>query len=146
MWEKRYESLVSFCEAAAWSVDSEAVYQNIVDAGVTILGSDGAHLHLLTIDGKQFVRHASHADEQALAGRDSMFSVGVGRTKWMMRSRQPIFMDHLHPHCEDIVPEKAVELGFISAVSIPLLAGGDVLGMFSAEYKKELPWTEADQS
>lgn len=74
-----------------------------------------------------------------------MFSVGVGRTKWMMRTRLPIFMDYEHPHREDVIPTESLKFGFKSAVSIPILAGNDLLGMYSIVYKKKLPWTEKDQ-
>ena len=133
------------CEASAWATDPESVYQCIVDAGVRIFECDGAHLHLLAVDGNSFVRHASHTDALAMADRASMLSVGVGRTKWMIRTRNPVFMDYMNPHAEDVVPKSAVDLGYKSAVSIPILAGNNLLGMYSLVYKRTLPWTEDDQ-
>ena len=132
----------SFCEASAWATDPESVYQCIVDAGVRIFECDGAHLHLLAVDGNSFVRHASHTDALAMADRASMLSVGVGRRKWMIRTRNPVFMDYMNPHAEDVVPKSAVDLGYKSAVSIPILAGNNLLGMYSLVYKRTLPWTE----
>lgn len=145
MWQERCKNLVGFCEAAAWAPDPESAYQCIADAGVQVLGCDGAHLHLLTVDGRSFVRHASHNDMLPAELREGMLSVGVGRTKWMMRTRLPIFMDYEHPHREDVIPAESLELGFKSAVSIPILAGNDLLGMYSLVYKKKLPWIEDDQ-
>lgn len=145
MWHERCKNLVGFCEAAAWAPDPESAYQCIADAGVRILGCDGAHLHLLTVDGRSFVRHASHNDVLPVENSESMLSVGVGRTNWMMRTRLPIFMDYEHPHREDVIPTESLKCGFKSAVSIPILAGNDLLGMYSLVYKKKLPWIEDDQ-
>ena len=145
MWKERCKNLAELCEASAWATDPESVYQCIVDAGVRIFECDGAHLHRLAVDGNSFVRHASHTDALAMADRASMLSVGVGRTKWMIRTRNPVFMDYMNPHAEDVVPKSAVDLGYKSAVSIPILAGNNLLGMYSLVYKRTLPWTEDDQ-
>ena len=145
MWKERCKNLAELCEASAWATDPESVYQCIVDAGVRIFECDGAHLHLLAVDGNSFVRHASHTDALAMADRASMLSVGVGRTKWMILTRNPVFMDYMNPHAEDVVPKSAVDLGYKSAVSIPILAGNNLLGMYSLVYKRTLPWTEDDQ-
>lgn len=145
MWQERCKNLVELCEASAWATDPESVYQCIVDAGVRIFKCDGAHLHLLTVDGCSFVRYASHTDGPVLSSRSNMLSVGVGRTKWMIRTRSPIFMDYTNPHVEDVVPKSAIEFGYRSAVSIPILAGKNLLGMYSLVHKKTLPWTENDR-
>lgn len=120
----RCETLTRFCEAAAWSVDLQTVYKNIVDSGVDILNCDGAHLHLLTADGGYFVCHASHSDTQFIDKWKGVLPTSVGRLRWMIHSRRPILMDYERPNITDQTPPEALAFGYQSAVSIPLSGGG----------------------
>lgn len=144
MFQQRCDSLVRICESAAWSVDPETVYQSIVDTSVSLFECEGAHLHLMAVDNERFVRHASHSEKQALKDRKNEFGMGVGRVRWMIKSRQPILMNYKQPHIQDEIPASAIEMGYESAVSIPLVTENEVFGLLSLVYKCALPWTERD--
>ncbi len=66
----------------------------------------------------------------------------TGRMLHMMTTHQPIIMDFLHPNPADEMPSGSHE--FRSAVSVPLLAGDDMLGMFTIVYKTQEHWSEQD--
>ena len=53
-------------------------------------------------------------------------------------------MDFVHPHPADRIPELATKLGYRSAASVPLLAGDDMLGMYTIVYKRPQHLTERD--
>jgi len=60
----------------------------------------------------------------------------------MMMTHQPIIMDFLHPDPADSIPDGPIH--FRSAVSVPLLAVDDMLGMFTIVYKRHKHWTGQD--
>ena len=51
-------------------------------------------------------------------------------------------MDFLNPDPADQIPQGSTM--FSSAISVPLLAGENMLGMFSIVYKKRQNWNEQD--
>ena len=140
-WKRRCESLTKLCEATAWSAEPDLVYQRMTDAVVDVLRCRQAHLHLLTADGDRFITLAYHADEPHRGER--VLSATVGRMRWMMKTHLPIVMDYENPHCDDQIPEEAYLDGFKSAVSIPLVAEGELVGMCSIVYEAAIDW-EAD--
>jgi len=59
----------------------------------------------------------------------------------MLTTHQPIIMDFLYPDPSDEMPDSPI---FRSGVSVPLLAGDDMLGMFTILYDKHYHWTEQE--
>ena len=55
--------------------------------------------------------------------------MSTGRIPQMVSNHQLIFMDLLHPD---------------PAVSVPLMAGNDMLGIFSLSYIKQKTWTDQE--
>lgn len=141
-WRYRCEGLTRICEATAWSAEPGLAYQRMIDAVADVLHCAQAHLHLITVGGDRFVKLAYHASEQQQAFHESVLLATTGRTQWMMRTHNPIVMDYEHPNCEDEIPPEAFESGLKSAVSIPLLAGDELLGMCSIVYETSVEWGE----
>ena len=145
MKHSRYETLYAFCQAMEWTANSAAVYQRIVDTSVEYLECDSAHLHLLDIDGQTFVRHAFNVDAALSNYVDKPINSSVGRMAALLESGDLIIMeDYAHPHAEDDIPAIALEMGYRSAISIPLNSSSGVLGMLSVVYRRELPWSQDD--
>lgn len=143
----RFDTIVAFCDAMTWAVDQETVYQRIVDVAAEYFECDSAHLHMLDIDGQRFVRHAAHELEDGIDAREQPITLSLGRMDKLVMSGELIVMeDYMRPHEDDVIPDYAIELGYKSAVSIPLASNSGVLGMLTIVYKRELPWAEGDYS
>jgi len=144
-WRGRIEGLARACEGAAWASSLKTVYQNMVDVLAEVLDCDLVNIYLLTVTGNYFTEYASHGNSCRSAGcKDGQLPTTVGRLQGMITSHTPIIMDYLHPHPDDIIPPSAVELGFKSAISVPLVAGDDMLGAFNLCYKQALAWSDDD--
>lgn len=147
MNHSRYETLYKLCLAMEWAADPEAVYGRLVDIATECFECDAAYLHLLDIDGKTFVRHVFHNEGVPEGAIGRPLTIGVGRMKTLMESGELIVMeDYEHPHDDDEIPAVAVELGFKSAISIPLNSSSGVLGMLTVVYRDTLPWTYEDRT
>lgn len=140
----RFETLAAFCGAMEWSADPETIYQRIVDVSSEYFECDSAHLHLIDIDVKRFVKYASHDEQIESIGAQVTVTPSVGRMANLLTRGELIIMDYEHPHEEDVIPDAAIELGYRSAVSIPLSSSSGVLGMLSVVFVDELPFAEDD--
>ena len=140
----RFETLVAFCGAMEWAADSETVYQRIVDVSSEYFECDSAHLHLIDIDGKRFVKYASHDGSTLTASAEVTVTPNVGRMANLINNGELIIMDYERPHEDDVIPDAAIELGFRSAVSIPLSSSSGVLGMLTVVFRNELPFDGDD--
>lgn len=145
MEHSRYETLYAFCQTMEWAADPETIYERIVDVATEYLEAGSTHLHLLDIDGKTFVRHAYFDGEGTDTVLERPLTANVGRMKQLIETGELIVMeDYTNPHAEDEIPEKAIKLGYRSAVSIPLTSTSGVLGMLTVVYRDDLPWGEDD--
>ncbi|HAM14738.1 MAG TPA: hypothetical protein DCP91_02510 [Eggerthellaceae bacterium] len=140
----RFETLAAFCGAMEWTADPETIYQRIVDVSSEYFECDSAHLHLIDIDGKRFVKYASHDELVESAVAQVTVTPSVGRMANLLNFGELIVMDYEHPHEKDVIPDAAIELGYRSAVSIPLSSSSGVLGMLSVVFAEELPFAEDD--
>ena len=140
----RFETLAAFCGAMEWAADSETIYQRIVDVSSEYFECDSAHLHLVDIDGKRFVKYASHDEMIESIEAQVTVTSNVGRMANLLNRGELIIMDYEHPHEDDEIPDIAFELGFRSAVSIPLSSSSGVLGMLTVVFTSALPFSEKD--
>lgn len=141
----RYEILLAFCQAMSWAADVETVYGRLVDTSYEYLECDAAHLHIVDIDGKTFVRLASRDNGLAATFDPARVTEGLGRMTQLIRSRELIVMDYDHPDKNDVIPAETYEAGYHSGVSIPLYAQDSVLGMLTVVYKRTLSIDEDDR-
>lgn len=144
----RFEAVIALCESMAWAPDPQEVYQRMVDVSAAFFECDETHLHLLDFDGKNFARRAHHGEVSTLEHScGSAFSVNVGRSAMLINSGNLIVMnDYENPDPQDVIPPSAADMGFKSAVSIPLSTPQGVLGMLTLVYRRDLPWREEDHA
>lgn len=144
----RFEAVIALCESMAWASDPQEVYQRMVDVSAAFFECDETHLHLLDFDGKNFARRAHHGNVSTLEhSSGSAFSVNVGRSATLVNSGNIIVMkDYENPDPQDVIPPSAADMGFKSAVSIPLSTPQGVLGMLTLVYRRDLPWHEEDHA
>ncbi len=144
----RLETVIALCESMAWASEPQEVFQRIVDVSAAFFECDEVHLHLLDFDGKNLARRAHHGDTETLRhSSGSAFSANVGRSAMLLNSGRLIVMnDYENPDPADVIPKSAADMGFKSAVSIPLSTPQGVLGMLTLVYKRELPWTSEDHA
>lgn len=145
IYQDKLDALVALCEAMAWAPSPDDAYQRVVDVASVYFECEEAHLHLLDFDGENFVRRAHHGNDSSIEFRKGECSADLGRSRWLLSTGSVIAMaDYENPDPRDVIPPEAVEMGFKSAVSIPLAASQTVFGMLSLTYKRPLPWTEED--
>lgn len=138
---KRIDDLVRICESSTWSRVPEAVSQKMVDTLAEVLDCDLAFVHLLDITGDHLIRYIGFGEIPGHLTREQRFSITTGRMLWMMKTHKPIIMDFFHPDPADQIPKGST---FRSAISVPLLASEEMLGMFSVVYKTHQNWSEED--
>lgn len=145
IYQDKLEALVALCESMAWAPSPDDVYQRVVDVSSVYFECDEAHLHLLDSDGESFVRRAHHGEASSIGICEDIHSADLGRSRWLLNTGSVIVMaDYENPDSQDVIPHEAVEMGFKSAVSVPLVAAQSVFGMLSLVYKRSLPWKEED--
>jgi signal transduction histidine kinase len=138
---KRLEDLAKIAESTIWSRCPDAASQTTVDVLAETLDCQLAFIHLLDVTGDHLINFAVHGELPKHVPQIRV-SITTGRMLQMMMTHQPIIMDFLHPDPADSMPDGPIH--FRSAVSVPLLAGNDVLGMFTIVYKRHKRWTGQD--
>ena len=144
-WEARCKALLHVTESFAWAATLEDAHQNVCDALAEVLLCDEAHLHIKSIDGTRFIKCAYHVNGPRTHGWENGHSATIGRMQWMLDVRRPIIMDYEHPHFNDKVPPQAFNAGVKGGVTIPLQAGGEVVGTCSAIYRRRTDWSGEDE-
>lgn len=137
---QRCEYLTRISESTAWSADLNTLLQSIVNAIAAALESRNAFLHLYSTEMNCFVKCASCTDIVDGPSYDKSRPLDIGRMRWMLHARRPIVMDYEHPHCCDVIPADAGKFGIKSAVTIPLVAHDNVIGMISVCYRMPTIW------
>ncbi len=142
MEQDRYAILWEFCQASAWADDPKTVYGRIVDTAVRCFKCDNVSLHLIDVDNHHFVRRAAYSDAGVENSALESVTIDVGRMRMLYESQDLIVMDYAHPNDQDVIPQEAIEAGYMSAVSIPLYVESGSIGMLSLAYKRSLPFDE----
>jgi len=144
----RLESLVRVCESAGWSAKYEDIFQNIADALAENLSADRTSIHLFDFNSDLMMSYASHPPAQAEQSQVPptvlQRRMTIGRIKWLIATHQPIVMDYLDPHPDDIPPDYALEMGIKCAVTVPLLSAGEALGVYTVSYCDSRKWEQGD--
>lgn len=141
----RFEILAAFCEAAEWASDPDLVYRKMVRTAARYLECETSHIHLLEFDGYNLMRCASYFDPSVESTEEHMsLTADVGRMASLVNSADLIVMDYLHPHDQDVIPDRILEVGLQSGVSIPLDTSSGVVGMLTLGYNRAFPWSEED--
>ncbi|MBN1535439.1 MAG: GAF domain-containing sensor histidine kinase [Anaerolineales bacterium] len=137
----RLEDLVRISESTMWSRYPEAASQKMVDTLAKVFHCELVFIHLMDVTGDSLVKHVYHGVIPAHLSRDPRVSITTGRMLQMMKTHQPIIMDFLNPDPADSIP---ADTFFRSAISVPLLADDDMLGMYSLVYSNYQEWTAED--
>lgn len=145
-WRQRCEGLVVFSESLCWSCHLKDVYRHVCEAAVKVFRCSEAHIHLMALDGSQFVKYANSTNEPPTYQWEGSRSSSLGRMQRMIDQHKPIVMDYEHPHFEDISPTSFLKLGYKSSVAIPLLANDEVVGMLTIVYRVQTEWSDEDLS
>lgn len=146
----KLESLARICESASWSVTYEDIYQRMALALATNLECDYANIYLLDVDGDVMTTYASHSQQENYSTNDKTAVTSkttlVGRLQRMIENKEPIMMDYYNPHPCDQIPDSAVASGFSAAITVPLVAAGEVLGIYNLCYRQQKRWSEGELS
>lgn len=145
---EKLESLTRICEAATWTASYEDVYERMALALATNLECDYANIYLLDVSGDNMTTYGSHslvpnystADKTAVTSKPTM----LGRLQRMIVNKQPIMMDYSNPHPCDQIPKEALEGGFLAAITVPLIAADEAIGIYNLVYKRKKTWSESE--
>ena len=145
-YRRRLADLVKICEATVWSTCPQVTSQRVVGTLIEIFGCDIVQYHLLDVMGEKFTLCPSDVLTVEPPPDEFPLSITTGRMPTLMRDRRPIVMDFRQPHPNDLrhESEELHLLGYKGAVSVPLLAGDGVLGIFSIVYTRERQWSVED--
>jgi|GEM_PF-2944797 len=139
--QKRLKGLVSIGESLTWSRCPTAINQKTVDVLTEVFKCEYASVYLLAVSGDYLIQHVACGDLPNHVQSDNRISISTGRMLDMLTTHQPIVMDFLYPDPADRIPDSVM---FRSAASVPLLAGDDMLGMFTVVYAKHYRWSQQD--
>ncbi len=135
---KYFNQIAQIVESTSWLNCPEAACKKTVDALVDVLGCNSACIYLMDLSNDYLVVSAT-LDERY--ERFMRFPITTGRTMQMMKSHQPAVMDFKHPHPDD---EGPINIEYRSAISVPLLASNEMLGIYIIFYKDYHRWTKLD--
>ncbi|MCL1799318.1 MAG: ATP-binding protein [Eggerthellaceae bacterium] len=137
------EELIRLSEAVALSPSSEVAHQRMVEDLATIFECDFVNLYLLSNGGDIFVEKAccDRKEEKAVA-REGVLHASKGRIQKLIDSHEPIVMFFNSPHEEDEMPVSSVDQAKRVAVSIPLVAGDEVVGIVNFSNEASSQWTK----
>ena len=139
----RDEGLALICEAGHGVASHEELFKNLTTAVNAVLCGDGTFLQLLSADYGTLKRFGPIPE--ATEWSDEM-PTGIGRLRWLFEAKEPIIMDYTRPHIKDRIPKFALEHGYLSAISIPIVADGSTFGICSTRYKRAITWERDDIS
>jgi two-component system nitrate/nitrite sensor histidine kinase NarX len=141
---KRLADLVMINRSITWSRNPEIAVQKTVDMLAKALDADLAAIHLLDITGDTLLMQAFHGHIDEGVTSQMQISVTMGRLMQMMTTRQPLMMDYHHLHPDDHIPPSILS-EYRCAISVPILADDDILGIFSLMYKRMRHWNAEDR-
>lgn len=144
----KIERLVRICEATTWTANYEDIFERMALALAVNLESDYANIYLLDVDGDNMTTYGSHSlvpnyntiDKKAINSKPTL----LGRLRRMIVNKEPIIMDYRNPHPCDQIPKEAFEGGFLAAITVPLMAADEVIGIYNLVYKREIVWSEQE--
>lgn len=138
---KHTEDLINIFESTIWSRSPETVFEKTVKVLAGVLDCDSAAIYLLDVTGGHLIASASLS---SLRIQDMRFSITDGRTLQMMQTHQPIIMDFQHRNPLDRLDRIPENIEFRSGISVPILYGDIILGMYMIFYKMYHHWTKQD--
>lgn len=143
-WSERAEALADLSQVIVDAPDQSALYRAIIEAVTEAVNADNAYLHILNNEKNKLDRYALAEDENDFTEYRDGIPRTLGRTAWLFNTKNPITMDYEHPHEKDRIPPEALKQGVFAAVSIPLIASNQVIGMCSCTYRRRVEWTGED--
>ena len=147
MWRNHAERIVELCEASIWSKDLESYYHDITVALASIFSCGGAQIYLFNVTGNALTERSSCGRLCDTIGKNfedqfSAVPVDIGRMPGLLKDHQPIFMDCLHKHPDDVNAENLLERGIKNVVCFPLIARGETLGFVNLMYEDLQEWSD----
>lgn len=143
-WRKRLQDLISICESTTWARCPQTASQKIVDALAKVLDCDSVHFHILAVTGQQFTACAGEGLPARPLPLEVPLSATTGRISQLMTTHRPIIMDFVDPHPDDEIPKGVAQIGLRTGVSVPMLVGDHLIGIYTIVYKRKAQWTGED--
>lgn len=146
LWRSRFDNAVYLCEAVSSCTSPVSQIQILNKTLKKILNSDYVFMYLTDASGSRLTEISTIA-AIGLISQEQLTSIPttMGRIQLILDKGQPIVTDCVHPHEADEVPS-CMDLQFHCSemLSVPFIAGDEVLGLFCAFYGKRQGWGEAD--
>ena len=134
--QERLYDLVKICESMTWYESPESISEQTVSALLEAVGCECASIHLLDTSGDYIVQWATCGMPTSYSVQhEERLSITTGRMQQIMKTHQPIVTDFQHPDPVDQIPSGPID--FDCAVSVPILAKDEVLGMFNLLFKDD---------
>ena len=138
-----FDELIRLSEVAALSPSSEVAHQMMVETLATIFDCDFVNLYLVSTGDDIFVEKACcDRREEKEGGREGVLSASKGRIQNLIDTHKPIIMFFNNPHQEDEMPVISAAQEERVALSIPLVAGDEVVGIVNFSNEVSSQWSE----
>ena len=137
--QKEFDDLIRICETMAWFEQPQSVGQKTASVLVEALECDCVSIHLLDITGDYIIRWTTYGEVHNVTP-EQRYPKTTGRMLDILETHKPIITNLQHPDPIDQIPAGPME--FKVAISIPILVGDDVLGMYNLVYRDDRKFSE----
>jgi sigma-B regulation protein RsbU (phosphoserine phosphatase) len=124
--DERLRRIEAVTDATLSKLDVEDLFDEMLDRTRDLLGVDTAAVLLLDVHSRQLVATAAKGLEEEVR-QGFRIAVGRGFAGRVSREAAPVIIDDLKPG--DVLNPILIEKGIRSLLGVPLLAGGQVIGV-----------------
>lgn len=139
--DERLRRILAVTDAALAQFDAEALLRELLDRVRTMLGTDTAAILLLDHDTQQLVTVAAIGIEDEV-WQGTRVDIGTGFAGEVAATRQPRILDTADPTA--VVSAVVRRSGVATLVGVPMVAGGEVVGVLHLGTYQRRDFTEQD--
>lgn len=145
LWNKRYENLSKVTEFVTHVIDFESISKNMADYLLEVTDCDLAYVYLLSTTDNGEIEYTVKGDPN-FRSSDSFgrLTLDVGRTRQLVLNNKPIITDRTNPHADDVVLPDSTTGNYSTAISVPLFADGETVGIYSILFRQTKACTQQD--
>ena len=141
----RLDQFLKIYESVSLASSSETLYQAIVDELAAVFECDFINLYLISVGTDSVAEQAFHGNRTGrTVKKGEHLSFATGRFRRLIENHEPIITDFQEPHPEDVMPAQSAKRGRKKAISIPLLAHNEVVGVVNMSYNSIDTWEKLD--
>jgi sigma-B regulation protein RsbU (phosphoserine phosphatase) len=139
--DDRLRRIMAVTDAALAHLDTDALFIELLDRVLTLINADTAAIMLLDRDSDQLVTIAAIGLEDEVR-QGFRLRIGTGFTGRVAESRAPVIIDTVD--ARSVVSPVLRNTGIATLVGVPMLAGGELIGVMHVGTYQARRFTEED--